>query len=60
MYINNFGLASHFKELLNTKIEAANSFVIQFDESFSKITQQCQMDFLDNETKKKNYLIPTI
>ena len=45
MYINNFGLVSYLMELLYIKIKVSNWFVILFDESISKITQQWLMDF---------------
>ena len=45
MYINNFGLASYLRELLYIKIKVSNWFVILFDESINKITQQWLMDF---------------
>ena len=41
MYINNFGLALYFKELPYSKIKVSNWFVILYDESLNKITQQC-------------------
>ena len=34
IYINNFGLVSYFKELVYSKIKAANWFGILFDENF--------------------------
>ena len=37
MYIDNFGLGSYFKELLYSKIKAANCFALLCDESFNKL-----------------------
>ena len=45
MYINNFGLVSYLRELLYIKIKVSNWFVILFDESINKITQQWLMGF---------------
>ena len=45
IYINNFGLVSCLRELLYSKIKVSNWFVILFDKSINKITQQWLMDF---------------
>ena len=43
-YIMNFGLAPYFKSLLIE--EKTQCYIISFDESLNKITQNCQMDLL--------------
>ena len=52
MYINNFGLALYFKELPYSKIKVSNWFVILYDESLNKITQQCLLWFWDEEKNR--------
>ena len=43
-YVINWGLAPHFKDLLKTKLQNFEFFLISFDESLNKSTQNCQMD----------------
>ena len=45
-YLINFGLATCFKNILVTKINALPLFVISFDESLNSIFQNEQMDVL--------------
>ena len=41
-YVNNWGLAPHFKDLLKTKVQNSKFLVISIDESLNKSTQNCQ------------------
>ena len=45
-YILNFGLAPYFKSLLIEEIKKTPCYLISFDESLNKITQNCQMNLL--------------
>ena len=51
IYINDFGLALYFKELPYSKIKVSNWFVILYDESSNKSTQQCLLWFWNEEKK---------
>ena len=45
-YLNNFGLASYFKNVLETKILVPNLFELSHDESMNAIFLNEQMDVL--------------
>lgn len=55
-YVINHGIAPHFSELLTNNLKTCEDYVVSFDESLNKVTQQGQMDlivrFFDINTHK--------
>lgn len=54
-YVINHGIAPHFSELLTNNLKTCEDYVVSFDESLNKVTQQGQMDlvtFFDVNTHK--------
>ena len=45
-YLTNWGIAPHFKDLLETKLLKSDYIVVSFDESLNERTQNCQMDIV--------------
>lgn len=45
-YLVSFGLAPHFKKQLLDEVKVCSSFVISFDESLNKVSQNQQMDLV--------------
>ena len=46
MYVCNYGIASHFKNLLRDEISKSPWYSISFDESLNKVVQESEMDLL--------------
>ena len=45
-YIANFGIKPYIRNLLVESIKKSDCYVISFDESLNKVTQNCEMDLL--------------
>ena len=44
MYVCNYGIAPHFKNLLRDEISKSPWYSISFDESLNKVVQESEMD----------------
>ena len=45
-YLTNFGIKPYIKDLLVESIKKSNCYIVSFDESLNKVTQNCEMDLL--------------
>ena len=56
MYIENFGMAPYFREILKNETVNSGWYTISFDASLIKVVQECEMDivirFWDNLSNK--------
>ena len=45
-YLANFDIKSYLKDLLAESIKKFDCYIVSFDESLNKLTQNCEMDLL--------------
>ena len=45
-YVTNYGIKPYIKDLLVESIKKSDCYIVSFDESLNKVTQNCEMDLL--------------
>ena len=58
-YLTNYGIKLYVKSLLDESIKNSEFFIISFDESLNKVTQDCDMDILIRYFDSSENLVKT-